>query len=145
LLKVYARAQAGDQALTGLILTILAAECHRYSKREDEAFRELLENLLQRLRRSGEVRNPANQIEILTKSSDVSKVNALFRALENTVQAMKDLDRANCRRSQALRVWKNVFKTDYFDSEISRAEEEERRESEQKVAAATAAPRPWCD
>lgn len=144
MLKVYARAQTGDKALSGLILTILAAECHRYSTREDQAFRTLLDNLLLRLRRSGEVRNPPNPQEMLTKSDDVTKVDALVGALEGTLDAMQKLDRANCRRSEALRVWKDVFKTDYFDGDIEKAEEEDRRQSEEKIGAATGAPRPWC-
>jgi len=143
-LKSYVRANTDDQALSGLILTVLAAECHRYREREDEAFRTLLDNLLGRLRRDDRVNNPVNQAEELTKPADARKVSALIEALENTLREMQKLDRANCRRSEALRVWKNVFKTDYFDSEISRGEEDERRQSEEKVAAATAAPRPWC-
>jgi hypothetical protein len=142
--EILLRANTDDQALSGLILTVLAAECHRYREREDEAFRTLLDNLLGRLRRDDRVNNPVNQAEELTKPADARKVSALIEALENTLREMQKLDRANCRRSEALRVWKNVFKTDYFDSEISRGEEDERRQSEEKVAAATAAPRPWC-
>jgi hypothetical protein len=144
LTKVYARVQTGDQALSGLIVTVLAAECHLYSEREDEAFRTLLEKLLQRLRRSGEVRNPANQSEVLTKSSDTCKLNALIRALENSVQAMRTLDRANCRRSEALRVWKDVFKTDYFDTEIEKSKENEKVEAQKAVTAFPHVAKPWC-
>jgi hypothetical protein len=144
LAKVYTRAQTGDQALSGLIITVLAAECHRYTEREDEAFRTLLRNLLQRLRRSGEVRNPANQSEVLTKSPDTAKVNALIRALENSVDAMKTLDRTNCRRSEALRVWKDVFKTDYFDTEIEKSEENEKAEAQKAVTAFPHVAKPWC-
>ena len=144
MLKVYTRAQTGDKALSGLILTILAAEAHRYSLRQDEAFRVMLGNLLARLTSNSEVRNPANTSEVLTKATDAPKVGALISAIHGTLQAMQKLDRANCRRSEALKVWKDVFKTDYFDADIEVAEEEERRQSEEKVAAATAAPRPWC-
>jgi hypothetical protein len=144
LAKVYVRIQTDDQALSGLIVTVLAAECHLQSVREDEAFRTLLENLLQRLRRSGEVRNPANQGEVLTKSSDASKVNALIRALENSVQALKTLDRANCRRSEALRVWKDVFKTDYFDAEIEKSAENDKVEAQKAVTAFPHVAKPWC-
>jgi hypothetical protein len=90
------------------------------------------------------VRNPANQSEVLTKSSDTSKVNALVHALENSVQAMNTLDRANCRRSEALRVWKDVFKTDYFDAEIEKSKENEKVEAQKAVTAFPHVAKPWC-
>jgi hypothetical protein len=142
--KVYARNNLGDDALSGLILTILVAECHSQHKREDEAFRDLLRNLKNRLSGNNRVFNPANLSEELSKKSDETKVNALILQIGKALSGLDVLDRSNCRRSEALRAWKEAFKTDYFDSEIAAAEEEEKHQSEEAVRKVPTAPRPWC-
>lgn len=142
--KVYSRNNLGDDALSGLILTVLVAECHFQHKRDDEAFRDLLRNLKGRLLGDKQVFNPANRSEELSKKDDEAKADALIQQIGKTLSRLEVLDRANCRQSEALRAWKEAFKTDYFDSEIAAAEEEEKRQSEGAVRKLATAPRPWC-
>lgn len=144
LTKVYSRNNLGDDALSGLILTILAAECHLGHKREDEALRDLLRNLKTRLSGNQRVFNPANHSEELTKESDKAKIDAFIQQIHETLSGLEVLEKANCRRSEALKAWKETFKTDYFDSEIAAAEEVEKHQSEEAVRKLATSPKPWC-
>jgi hypothetical protein len=142
--KVYSRNNLGDDALSGLVLTVLVAECHFQHHREDEAFRDLLGNLKTRLLGNKRVFNPANRSEELSKKSDETKMDELIVEIGKTLSRFEVLDKANCRRSEALRSWKQAFRTDYFDSAIAAAEEDEKRQSEEAVRKLATAPRPWC-
>ena len=53
------------------------------------------------------------------------------------------LDRNSCTRSKALRVWKRVLATDYFDKDIEQAEEDEKAKTSAAVARIGVAPKPY--
>jgi hypothetical protein len=144
LVKRYSRRNLDGNSLSGLILTVLAAEQHTvFDEREDRAFRELLRKIRNRLLLNPTVNNPANPAERLTKDSDAAKVVALMDAIAKSLETLEVLDRANCRRSQSLKAWKAVLKTDYFDSEITNAEEQEKGQASSAIAAAPYVPKPW--
>ena len=143
LVKRYSRRNLDGNSLSGLILTVLTAEQHTaYDAREDRAFREVLRRIRNRLV-DGIVNNPANPAERLSKDSDAAKVTALIDTIAKSLETLEVLDRANCRRSQALKAWREVLKTDYFDGEIKDAEEQEKGQASAAIAAASYVPKPW--
>ena len=144
LVKRYSRRNTEGNSLSGLILTVLTAAQHTaYDGREDRAFREVLRRVRSRLLVSGMVTNPANPTERLTKDSDAAKVIALIDTIAKSLETLEVLDRTNCRRSQALKAWRDVFKTEYFDGEIKDAEEQEKAQASAGIAAASYVPKPW--
>lgn len=115
LLKAYARQNEGDNALSGLILTILATEKHTYYKaREDIAFRDLLGAVKARLLWNREVKNPTDAYEVLTKEADGEKIDAFDKCIAASLERLKSLDNANCTVAEARKTWDDVFKTGYF-------------------------------
>lgn len=115
LLKNYARINVSGKSPSGLILTVLTEECHRlYCSREDEAFRNLLQGIKNRLAFNRVVYNPADAAEVLTKDSDTEKFDALVSAVGSTLEDLKKLDGLSCSLAEARKVWDKVFKTDYF-------------------------------
>lgn len=145
LLKRYSRSSLDENSPSGLILTVLAAEQHMaYVAREDEAFRALFRAMENRLTRDRIVRNPApGSTDLLTRPKDEPRITALLEQLSASLQILNVLDQPNCRRSQALKAWKSVFRTSYFDIAIKKAEEEEKQQASAAVAAAPYVPKPW--
>ena len=145
MVKKYARRNLERDSPSGLILTVLTAEQHTaYDSREDRALREVLQKIRNRLILDKGVFNPANRTEELTRDKDAARLNALVDQIGSLLKTLGVLDKANCRRSEALKAWKEVFKTDYFDAEIEEAEENEKAEAEKAVAGFPSIARPWC-
>ena len=144
LVKRYSRRNLDGKSPSGLILTILTAEQHEnYDDREDRAFREVLRKIRDHLVVNSVVRNPANPSEILTRDKDSEKINALIDQIGSSLKTLEILDKPSCRRSEALKAWKTVLKTDYFDDEIDKAETEEKSHAAATVAAISYVPKPW--
>ena len=142
--KRYSRRNLEGKSLSGLILTILTAEQHKnYDSREDRALREVLRKIRDRLRVDSVVRNPANLSEILTRDKGVETINALLDQITSSLKTLEVLDKSSCRRSEALKAWKAVLKTDCFDGEIDKAETDEKSHAAAAVAVATYVPKPW--
>jgi hypothetical protein len=144
LVKKYSRRNLEGKSPSGLILTILVAELHKnYDSREDRALREVLRKIRDRLLINSVVRNPANPSEVLTRAKDSEKIQALIGQIASSLKTLEVLDKASCRRSEALRGWKTVLKTDYFDDEIDKAETQEKSHAAAAVRAASYIPKPW--
>jgi hypothetical protein len=144
LVKRYSRRNLDGNSLSGLLLTVLTAEQHTaYDVREDRAFREVLRKIRNRLLANRTVNNPANPAEKLSKDTDAEKVTALINQIADSLKILEVLDRVNCRRSEALKAWKQVLKTEFFDSEIKKAEETEKSQASAAIASAAYVPKPW--
>jgi hypothetical protein len=145
LIKKYSRSNLDAGSPSGLILTILSAEQHNlHDSREDRALRETLRKIRDRLLINQIVKNPANQSEVLTRDKDGKKIDALIDQIAASLRTLEILDKPNCRRSEALKAWKAVLKTEYFDLEIETAEEDEKAEADKAVAAFPHVAKPWC-
>jgi len=72
-----------------------------------------------------------------------SKCLKLQELLTTSLEHLAVIDRASCRRSEALKAWKKVFNTDCFDQAISDAEAAEKRAASAAVAAVAVMPKPY--
>jgi hypothetical protein len=125
-------------------LTVLVNEAFSsFDERLDRSFRNVISHIHARLCISLEVRHPVVD-EWLTSGPDDPKTRALRELLKTALDDLVVLDRSNCLRSEALKAWKKVFNTDYFDSEIAAAEENEKRQATAAVAGLIYTPKPWC-
>lgn len=143
LMKAYCKHRPGYSLPSGFVLTVLIEEKYwNHDSRLDRAFRNLVTAIRDRLSVSKRVKHPVVQAENLTEEGD-PKCAKLKDLLTASLEHMAVLDRANCRRSEALKAWKKVFNTDYFDDEISAAESDEKRAASVAVAAIAVMPKPY--
>lgn len=119
LLKRFSKSRKEWDLPNGLKLTMLATECQQsYYNKVDEAFRELLKKMEQRLKRSKIIKNLAHpdQPKITRTQSDLNVENLLDK-ISLALNKLEELDKDNCDIENARKVWKWIFKSDgYFDS-----------------------------
>lgn len=143
LLKSYCKNRPGYSLPSGFVLTVLVDEAYGdHDERMDRSFRNVMIRVLSRLRTSLKVAHPVVAGENLAESYD-PKCGKLRDLLENSLECLTVLDRPNCTRSDALRAWKKVFHTDYFDKAIEKADEDEKRLSIAAVASISVMPKPY--
>lgn len=115
LLKMYATNNLGDKALSGLLLTVLAAEVHVvYDGREDRAFRQVLQRVRSRLQINRKIYNPVSRSEELTKDNDQAKIDKCIDKIGESLSALEILDDPECSQLESRKAWDNVFNCDYF-------------------------------
>ena len=128
---------------SGFVVTVLTNEAYiAADERLDRVFRNSITSIHNRLRLYLTVAHPV-VAENLAEADD-PKVRDYRDLLAKAIEDLKVLDKANCLRSEALKAWKKVFNTDYFDSAIQAAEEDEKRQSEEAVTKLFHVPKPWC-
>ena len=101
----------------GMKLTMLTVECHKYSKRTDKAFRNLLESLDSRLQYSLEVENLADTDTPkakLTRTCSDSNMMELRDRISEALGKLETLDNDDCSKAEARAAWDWVFKSDGF-------------------------------
>ncbi len=120
LLKRFSRSRRSWDLPNGMKLTMLASECQpSYSVRIDSAFRNLLDNLEDRLQGSKVILNLAHPDKPpLTRSLADLNVCMLLEKTQEALGKLKVLDEDDCSRSDAQEAWDWVFKSDGFFEEI---------------------------
>ena len=129
---------------SGFALTVLVTESyHSTHRRLDMDLREIIRSVYARLRTSLWVRHPVVQGEWLIDADSENKTQKLRDLLERAVRALSELDRSNCTRAKALKIWKGVLRTDFFDDRIAEAEREERAMTAAAATVLGSAPQPY--
>jgi hypothetical protein len=142
LIKAYCKHRPGSSLPSGFILTVLVDEKYwNHDPRLDRAFRNVITAIRDRLAIRKRVPHPVVD-ENLAEESD-KKCAKLQELLTTSLENLTVLDRANCRRSEALKAWKKVFNTNYFDQAISDAEVDEKRAASAAVASVAVMPKPY--
>ena len=131
---------------SGFALTVLLNEAFWTSQdRLDKSIREVMTAIHTRLTMNLIVAHPVVDENLVGEGQSNLTAN-LRDELKKATDELKVLDQANCAKSKALKAWKSVFKTNYFDDAIATAEA-----NEKKVAAAAVvglgatAPRQWAE
>ncbi|MEM9284046.1 MAG: cyclic GMP-AMP synthase DncV-like nucleotidyltransferase [Verrucomicrobiota bacterium] len=142
LVKGYCKHRPGHSLPSGFALTVLVDEAYGgFETRLDRVFRNVVTAIRDRLRSSLAVKHPVVE-EHLADEGD-TKCAKLRELLSSSMEQLAKLDRGNCKRSDALKVWKKVFNTDYFDSAIEDALQEEKNAAAAAVASVTVMPKPF--
>ena len=133
LLKAICLARHSYALPSGFVLTVLVLEQYSgFDDRLDRALRSVLEGVHDRLEQDLHVHHPVVD-ECLIDDESSSKTEKLRDLLSNAINEMNTLDLPSCTRSKALKVWKKIFSTDYFDDAIDDAEEEEKAKTSAAV------------
>jgi len=145
LLKSFCRNRPSYSLPSGFVLTVLAHECYQGSSaRLDENVRRTIEVVYDRLTSRLTVRHPVVDEWLIENAADpqAAKLRELLATV--AVKDFQELDRPNCTRSKTLKVWRKVFATDYFDSLIKQADDEEKAKTVGAIAAlGHTRPKPW--
>lgn len=142
LLKAYCKHRPSYNLPSGFVLAILTDEKYwTHDERLDRAFRNLITAVRDRLALTKLVRHPVVD-ENLAEEGD-PKCAKLQELLTTSLEQLAVLDRPSCRISEALKAWKKVFNTDYFDQAITDAEGEEKKAACAAVASVAVMPKPY--
>ena len=147
LLKSFCKNRPSYSLPSGFVLSVLVNEAYSaYDDRLDRAFRSLIVAVRDRLASDLHVHHPVVDEWLIDENTE-HKSSKLKTLLGSAVETLEELDLPNCLRSRALKAWKKVFATDYFDTSITEAEQEEKKTAAAAVAAVAdvgPSPKPWC-
>lgn len=125
-LKAFGVSRPSWNMPSGFIKTVLVNESFTsFDNREDRAFYNLIQMIKARLDRNLVVKHPVLD-ETLTNTSSDPKMVELKNRLDWALSELKITSDPNCTRKAALKAWKSVFNTDFFDTTI---EEESNKKS----------------
>jgi len=130
LLKRFCRSRDNWDLPNGMKLTMLVAECQPgFSVRIDVAFRDLLERLESRLQWDKTIRNLAHPNRpLLTRGSADENVVELKKRIDEALEKLRELDRAESQNRTAARsAWDWIFRSDGFFREYDEKLEEEEK------------------
>lgn len=151
-LKVFGASRPSWNMPSGFIWTVLVSKAFAWpdDEHDDAALRELMNRIRDRLRANKRVHHPVLD-EYITKSDEDACMTECEAHLVEALAWLDVLDGAACKRSDALKAWRKVFNTDYFNSEIKKAEDDEQEAERRKLKAERLAvsvgtsrpPSPW--
>lgn len=143
LLKSFCVRRPSYSLPSGFVLTTLILEQYKvFDVRLDRALRDAMKAVRDRLAQDPRVRHPVVDEWLIDQDSS-SKTERLRDLLSKAVNDLDDLDRPNSTRSRALKIWREVFATDYFDQDITDAEEAEKREATDAIGRLGSIPKPY--
>ncbi len=121
LLKKFAISRDSWNMPSGFILTVLTDEGYfSYDEFDDRALYNLMKSIKSRLDGTLVVQHPVLS-ETLTKTNEDSCMKELLDKLEWAISELKIIETTDSRK-KALKAWKSIFNTDYFDDEIDKCE-----------------------
>ena len=145
LCKAFGRSRGSWNMPSGFIWTILVDEAFSWSDdgREDGMLRDIMRSIRNRLRTDKRAKNPVVD-EYVTKTDADACMCECGRRLADALKDLGILDNPSCTRSKALKAWRKVLNTDYFDDAIEQADEDEKAKAKSLVASVGAVrPSPW--
>lgn len=105
-----------DCIASGFMITKLVTECLKSSSRDDEALRNTMKAMRDRLQWDLVVKHPVTPEETITSGSDDPKAKFLCEKLSDAIRWLEPTQKSDCSREEALDCWDKVFNTDYFSN-----------------------------
>lgn len=116
--KMFCKSRADWNMPGGLVQTVLCNEGFDNSERLDEAFYNVLVNILGRLNASTNVSVPVDGNRCITPNeADKQRVEVLKNKIEDKLKCLEVLFDANCTKSQAYGAWYEIFYHDYWNAD----------------------------
>ena len=144
LLKSICKNRPSKSLPSGFVITVLVDECYVFgSERLDADLHQVIRAVRDRLWSNLWVGHPVVD-EWLIDDEFENRTRNLRDLLDSAVNHLTCLDDPNCTRSRALKAWKKVLRTDYFDARIAEAEKDEKAASAALATAAlSTSPKPY--
>ena len=144
LLKSFCKNRQSYSLPSGFVITVLVEKCYSTAhERLDLDLRQIIRAVYNRLRSDLWVQHPVVESEWLIDGESQHKTRNLRDLLETAGNDLDELDLPNCTRSKALKTWKKVFHTEFFDERIAEAEDEEKAKSKAAATVLASSPKPW--
>ena len=146
LLKSICKNRPSASLPSGFVITVLVLERYLVGMaRLDADLRQMIRAVYDRLRSDLRVAHPVVSGEWLIDDGSLNKTRDLRDLLGKAVNNLDCLDLPNCTRSRALKAWKKVLRTDFFDALIADAEKDEKATSAAAAVSSglATAPRPY--
>lgn len=119
LMKKFARSRASwsDKMTSGFAISALVEETFlEVEDRDDQALRETMQKIHDRLLYNDEIKHPTLHGENIVDSGN-TKVTFLKEKLSDNLAHLEVLDDPNCDHETAMAAWNKVFNTDWFSDE----------------------------
>ena len=144
LLKSICKNRQSYSLPSGFVITVLIKECYTAThERLDLDLGHVIRAVYDRLCLDLWVRHPVVEAEWLIDADSQHKTRDLRDLLETALDDLAELDLPSCTPSKALKAWKRVLRTTFFNDRIAEAEREEKAKSTAAVGALVSAPKPW--
>lgn len=125
LLKVFGKSRPSWDMPSGLIWTVLVSEQYAWpSERLDQKLYDVMKAIRDRLKLNKRVPHPVIS-EYITKTDGDPDMVQCEQHLSEALDWLAVLSKSTCTLSEALKAWKKIFNTDFFDGGIKKAEEDE--------------------
>ena len=144
LVKSICKNRQSNSLPSGFVITVLIEEKYSFDHdRLDCDLRYTIEAVYDRLCTDLRVRHPVVDGEWLIDADSEHKTRNLRDLFQSALRDLEELDRPNCTRSKALKAWKKVLGTDFFNERITEAEDKEKAKSKTATASLASAPKPY--
>jgi hypothetical protein len=131
LLKAWGKSRASWNMPSGFILSVLVNETFfkngNWLDRDDRAFLYVLTQIYNRVCSNRQVMRPVEPYESITKTQDDANMRELRDRLKDAIATLSVLEEPDCDRSKALKAYRTLFCTEYFDEEIAELEKLEKQ------------------
>jgi len=125
LLKTFGKSRPSWNMPSGLVWTVLASEQFDWpGEHLDHKFYDVIKAIYNRVKINKRVAHPVVREDITKTDNDPDMVQC-EQHLSEALGWLDILFSSRCTRSEALKAWKKVFSTDFFDDDIKKAEEDE--------------------
>lgn len=125
LLKVFGKSRPSWNMPSGLSWTVLVSERFGWpGARLDQKLFEIMTMIHERVKINKRIAHPVVRDDITNTSNDPDIVQC-EQHLNDALEWLKVLFKPSCTRSEALKAWKQVFNTDFFDDDIKKSEADE--------------------
>lgn len=143
LLKSFCKQRTSYSLPSGFVLTVLVDECYfTINDRIDLSLHNIIVSIYKRLCANINVSHPVVN-EFLIDDNNAHKAEKLRDILGDAVQNLEYLNQPNCTYYEALKRWKKVLKTDYFDDKIIVAEKDEKIRTKSRIIVSTHVVKPY--
>lgn len=145
LLKAWSKSRSSWSLPSGFILSVLTDENYPHQDsalqdRDDKALVTVMEAIASRLAWNLTVAHPVVPGTFITKSAYDANMVQLRQRLDEAVRSLAPLRRSDCNELVALKAWRTVLATDYFDARIDELERAEQEAAKARAAQASGGP-----
>ena len=128
--KAFGKSRPSWNMPSGFIWTKLISEAFVFPKdRDDQKLYDLMKAIYDRVKDNKVVEHPVLDDSTITKTDEDACMKEAEKHLKESIDRLAELEGEGCSRAKALKAWKFVFNTDYFDDMITKAEEDAKKNS----------------
>lgn len=126
LMKHWTKSRSSWNMPSGFINSILVDEAYPFqgwNERDDQALLCIMRSIRNRLIGNERVYRPIDPREEVTSDNTLGRIHKMCEKLVPAIEELSKIERADCDELMALKAFKSVFNTDYWDVRIKELED----------------------